>query len=117
MPISSWPGLQRPPAPLPSEEDFEAVGRDACLDAKTAWEHFGGLSLAEAYELFIDNPVNYQEDFMWMGTVAFAYYFPVLDRYLREVVPTDEDDDCYGWIIGEGVKMQFATSTAFPRSL
>lgn len=71
--------LHRPPTPLPSQSDFDPVGCD--LDAQSAWQTFGGLGLAEAYAKFLQVPESYQEDFMFMGSRAFAYYFPVVDRY------------------------------------
>ena len=57
---------------------------DGCLDALAAWEHFGGLSRDSAYTKFCENPEYYQEDFMFMGGVAFAYYYPVIERYILE---------------------------------
>ena len=37
-------------------------------------------------------PESYQEDFMFMGGRAFAFYYPVIDRFLRETIdlPVDE---------------------------
>lgn len=71
----------RPARPLPSRGDFDPGGWD--LDAQCAWKHFGGRTLDHAYGVFSSNPLRHQEDFMWMGGVAFEYYFPVVDRYLR----------------------------------
>ena len=48
---------------LPSKEDFVPYGT---LDELRAWENFGGLSLDEAYDKLCENPLYYQEDFMWM---------------------------------------------------
>jgi len=89
---------------LPSAKDFNPWGGDG--DAMYAWKNFGGLTIEEAYKKFCDNPLGYQEDFMWMGTKAFEYYFPVLEKYLQEIQPEDELDDCEGWIIGCGIEMQ-----------
>jgi hypothetical protein len=89
----------RPIRPLPSVEDFDPWGGD--LDARHAWKSFGGLSLAQAHELF-----HYQEDFMFMGPKTFAYYFPVIDRYLREVHGEDSGDDCCAWILGNAIAKQ-----------
>jgi hypothetical protein len=85
---------------LPKEDDF-----GDSLDARAAWRHFGGLSLQQVYELFQTNPLEYQEDFMFMGSRAFEYYFPVVDRYLREAVP--DEDGCMAAILGSGVALQF----------
>jgi hypothetical protein len=67
---------------VPTEADFDPVG--GCLDAQCAWGNFGGLSLDAAYRRFCEHPDLYQEDFMFMGGAAFAYYFPVIERYIRE---------------------------------
>jgi len=83
---------------LPTERDFDPYS--GCLDAQSAWKHFGGLTIDEAHELFCENPLHYQEDFMFMGHGALAYYFPVLDKYLRT-------DDEVALIIAQGLELQF----------
>ena len=98
--------LRRPAAPLPSEADFDPFGGGR--DAQSAWKNFGELSLKQAYDLFVTNPSNYQEDFMLMGSMAFGYYFPVIDRYIREVSGEEAGDDCEVAILGSGVAAQFA---------
>lgn len=103
--------LPRPPAPLPSEQDFDPHGGD--LDAQCAWRNFGGLTLAQAYDLFVSRPDIYQEDFMFMGSTAFEYYFPVIDCHLRDL-PPDEDgcDDSEAWILGCAVAAQLGSNSA-----
>ena len=97
--------LHRPSSPLPSETDFDPVGCD--LDAQCAWKNFGGLTMAEAYEKFLTVPESYQEDFMFMGSRAFAYYFPVIDRYLRTVsLPRGDLGDCEASILGSAIANQ-----------
>ena len=54
------------------------------LDALYAWEHFGGLTRAAAFAKFCESPEYYQEDFMFMGGPAFAYHYPVIERYVLE---------------------------------
>ena len=81
------------------EKDFDPYG--GCLDAQTAWRNFGGLSLDEAYTLFCKNTHYYAEDFMWMGHVAFAFYFPVVER----CVQNGEDHDL--GFIGIAINFQF----------
>ncbi len=44
---------------------------------------------------------------MFMGSGAFSYYFPVIDRYVREVSGSDPGDDCQVAILGDGVAAQF----------
>lgn len=97
--------LHRPPTPLPSQSDFDPFGGD--LDAQSAWRTFGGLSLADAYAKFLNVPESYQEDFMFMGSRAFAYYFPVVDLYLRTVsLAPDDLGDCEAAILGSDISYQ-----------
>jgi hypothetical protein len=107
---SSGHFLHRPKAPLPDAADFDPWAGD--LDARHAWRNFGELSLAQAHKLFLENPCAHQEDFMFMGPKAFAYYFPVIDRYLREVHGEDPDDDCSVGILGRAIAMQLAEATS-----
>ena len=95
---------------LPTEQDFDPFGGD--LDAQSAWRSFGGLSIADALRLFRENPIHYQEDFMFMGGRAFVFYFPVLDTFLREFRLTEHEDDAQAAIIGSGVAAQFGWPTA-----
>ena len=85
---------------LPIRLDFDPFEGD--LDAQTAWKHFGGLTLDQAYDRFSENPLLYQEDFMFMGHGALAYYFPVIDKYIRH-----GDDDRQALIIAQGLELQF----------
>ena len=91
---------------LPGERDFDPAQGD--LDAQVAWDHFGGLSLAEAYQRFLEDPELYAEDFMFMGGKAFACYFPVLERYLL-VTPVWREEEGVEWcqILGLGAAIQF----------
>lgn len=98
------------PDDLPGEADFDPYG--GCLDAQCAWDHFGGLSLTEAHLKFCEHPDLYQEDFMFMGGAAFAYYFPVIERYIRE----SQVDAEFGidveamWILAHCIKNQIEVS-------
>jgi len=93
---------------LPKEHDFDPW--NGCLDAQCAWKNFGGLSLEEAHARFRENPIYYQEDFMFMGGVAFAYYFPVIESYLLETPPAAEHpgDDREAWILAHCINQQFS---------
>lgn len=92
--------------PLPTEPDFAPSG---ALDERCAWRHFGGLTLEEAYGKFSSAPESYQEDFMFMGGKAFAYYFPVIDRFLRATVdiPITQRGDRQSWILPLCILSQF----------
>ena len=89
---------------LPTEKDFDPW--NGCLDAQHAWKQFGGLDLEQAYQKFCENPLNYQEDFMFMGPKAFRFYFPVVDRFLRREREPWEFDDSEAWILGKAVRLQ-----------
>jgi len=89
---------------LPTEKEFDPW--NGCLDAQSAWKHFGGLDLEQAYQKFCENPLNYQEDFMFMGPDAFSFYFPVVDQFLRRERESWEFDDSQAWILGKAMRMQ-----------
>ena len=76
---------------LPTQNEFDPSG--CCLDANHAWEMFGGLTVEEASIKFSRHPEFYQEDFMFMGGFAFAYYFPVIERYILTVQVDPKLDD------------------------
>lgn len=94
---------------LPTEKDFDPW--NGFLDAQSAWKQFGGLDLEQAYQKFCENPLNYQEDFMFMGPKAFKFYFPVVARYLRECPFPDEYGDSQAWILGRAMSSQLEEST------
>jgi hypothetical protein len=90
---------------LPTERDFDPWGGD--LDAQCAWRNFGGLTIDQARTKFCENPLYYQEDFMFMGGKAFAYYFPIIEQYLRAVPDASDDDDHESWILAKCIQNQF----------
>ncbi|RYD25307.1 MAG: hypothetical protein EOP86_27490 [Verrucomicrobiaceae bacterium] len=94
--------------PIPAQSDFH---HNPAGDAELAWRIFGGLSLEEAYEEFLEDPMMRQEDFMWMYPNAFGYYCPVVDRYLRTADIHDaekrQEEDCEAWILGRVIEHQF----------
>ncbi len=93
--------------PLPIEHDFNPWNDP--MDAETAWRNFGGLTLDEAYAKFCENPQYYQEDFMFMGGIAFAYYFPIVDKYIRNAPEIDPNGgDHEAWILAKGIRSQFS---------
>ena len=71
--------------PLPTREDFGGGP-----DAESAWEDFGGKTVDEVYDLFC--PDFHLEHFMWMGEIAFKFYFPVIARWVHGLRPVEEDD-------------------------
>lgn len=96
----------RTPGSLPTKADFSPGNN---LDALRAWKNFGGLSLDDAYAKFCELPDVYQEDFMFMGGVAFAYYFAVVERYVLENRLEYEDDVEVEaiWILAHCIRQQF----------
>ncbi len=90
---------------LPSKYDFARF--DCGLDAQFAWRNFGGLMLEEAKARFRESPEYHQEDFMWMGGKAFAFYFPVIDEYLRSAPDIVDDDEHEVWILAHCIQTQF----------
>ena len=99
-----------PEMPLPTEKDFDPYGGD--LDAQWAWKNFGGLTLDEATSKFRERPEIYQEDFMFMGGKAFAFYFPVVEAHLRDVPEENDGVDHESWILAHCIKNQFEAKTA-----
>lgn len=93
-------------AAIPTRDDFDPTGD--CWNANHAWELFGGLTIDEAYVRFLEHPNYYQEDFMFMGGVAFRYYFPVVERYIRHVKvdPLRDDEVEAIWILAHSIKGQ-----------
>ena len=103
------------PQPLPTKEDFNPWGPDN-LDAEHAWQCFGNLTLDEAHARFCECPELYHEDFMFMGGKAYAFYFPVIERFLYEVTEVaDVPDDREAWILACGIQKQLRVDTALAR--
>jgi hypothetical protein len=89
---------------LPSEKDFAPCGD---LDAQDAWRNFGGLTLEAAQEKLAENPDCYCWDFYWMGSKAFAFYYPVIDAFLRESAARGEANCFHASSLGYAIKWQF----------
>ena len=47
---------------------------------------------------------------MFMGMVAFEFYFPVIDHFLRENSSDELFDDSVAWILGEAILSQMSVS-------
>jgi len=94
---------------LPTEIDFDPYGGD--LDALNAWKNFGRLTLEQARQRFEENPLHYQEDFMFMGSRAFVYYFPVIEGFLLSTTECDEWDDRQAWILAHVIRQQLTNDT------
>lgn len=62
------------------------------LDERSACEHFLGKTIEQAEELFRENSLYYQEDLMWMGSVAFRYYIQAAINYIQSEASTGDSD-------------------------
>jgi hypothetical protein len=67
---------------IPTKQDISPTdGLD--LDEREAVAHFFGKNVDDAETLLRENVDYYSNDLMWMGPVAFRFYFPALCNYLR----------------------------------
>ena len=104
--------------PLPTERDFNPFSDTT--DAQCAWGNFGGLSRVKAYERFQEHLLFLEEDFMFMVGVAFAYYYPVIERHLYDAndESAGDGDDRQAWILAKAIQNQFGgTSLSHVRRL
>lgn len=69
------------------------------LDERHAVEVFLGKDLEQAWSLFRENFLYYQEDLMWMGPKAFVFYVPAAIRYLLSA-EADGDSDAANMFCG-----------------
>ena len=88
--------------PIPGYEDHI----HSC-DGEHAWQNFQGKDILEAGKMFLEMPDFYQEDFMFMGTPAFCYYFPILDRYIRSLEATGPYECNSVWILSCCIGIHF----------
>lgn len=64
---------------LPSSDEINVFDS---LDERCAVKNFLGKDLEQARSLFAENFLRYQEDLMWMGPKAFAFYVHAAFNYL-----------------------------------
>lgn len=64
---------------LPTAEEINVFNS---LDERCAVKNFLGKDLEQAQTLFAENFLRYQEDLMWMGPKAFAFYVPAAINFL-----------------------------------
>ena len=75
---------------IPTEQDWE--GFKYGLDEKYAYQNFCGKSQEEAYEMFKDNCIYYQEDLGYMPEKAFRFYLKPYMDYLLSPDAKGESD-------------------------
>lgn len=80
---------------IPAEKDWENWNED--LDTRCAFEQFGGKSISEAVDLFVENALYYQEDLQWMPKIPFQYYIHAYKEYLLSPKAAEDSDaaSCY----------------------
>lgn len=94
---------------LPTKDNFVSHGT---LDELNAWENFGGLTLSAAHARFRENPNFYLEDFMWMGNHAFAYYFPIISRFVIDSLNSSKNEPPYELgTVASCISMQLSEKT------
>jgi len=74
---------------LPTAEEINVFDT---LDERHAVKVFLGKDLEQAEALFRENFLYYQEDLMFMGPKAFAFYAPAAIRYLRSAESSGDAD-------------------------
>ncbi|WP_406699747.1 hypothetical protein V5E97_12895 [Singulisphaera sp. Ch08] len=74
---------------LPTAEEINVFDS---LDERCAVKNFLGKDLEQARSLFAENFRHFQEDLMWMGPKAFAFYVPAAINYLL----SEEADNAAG---------------------
>ena len=79
---------------LPSEAEINPFGDDD-LDGACAVANLLGKSAEEAAALLADNSIRYQEDYLWIGPVAFCYYVRALLLYLESEESAEDYDFAY----------------------
>jgi hypothetical protein len=113
---SSGPGRPDPDGPLPREHDFNP-DNDPEEAVERAWQHFGGLSLDQAYAKFCEDPFGYEEDFIFMGGIAFAYYFPVIEKWIRNAPDIEPFGDHEAYILARTIQHHFSFRLPYVRHL
>ena len=75
---------------LPTVDEINPFSK--CLDGQCAVEHFYDKSLEDAEALFCDNSLYYGGDLLWMGPIAFVFYFKAALSYLKSEASRDDSD-------------------------
>jgi hypothetical protein len=75
---------------IPTEADWRS--EPWCLDIPIAYEHFFGKSLDEAFALFVDNALYYEEDVMFMPTACFRFYINAYMSYILSHSSSGDSD-------------------------
>ena len=76
---------------IPSESDWRS--EPWCIDTPYAYEHFLGKTLDEAFDLFVQYSIYYEEDIMFMPVLCFRYY---IHAYMNYLLSDKSKGDCDG---------------------
>jgi hypothetical protein len=84
---------------IPTEADWRSEPWD--LDIPYAYRHFFGKTLAEAFDLFVENALCHQEDIMFMPLACFRYYVHAYIDYLLSDKSAGDSDgaSCFFGIV------------------
>jgi len=80
---------------IPTEADWRSEPWD--LDSAYAYDHFFGKDLEEAFDVFVNNVLYYQEDLMFMPLSCFSYYVMAYSDYLLSEASKDDSDGANGF--------------------
>ena len=68
---------------VPSTPTREQINPFDDLDGRVACEHLYGLTIEQAEGLLRENSLYFASDYLWMGPVAFRYYFDAAIAYAQ----------------------------------
>jgi hypothetical protein len=84
------------------------------LDGRMAQRRFLGKSNADAFKMFQEMFEVYQEDLLFMGAVAFLFYFPVAIRYAESEDVRGEPDVASTMLMLMRHRWQYERSSLLP---
>ena len=82
---------------IPSDTEWGDLPK--VMDLGCAYRHFFGKTLEEAYQMFADNALTYQEDLDYMPKLPFQYYVRAYIHYILSE-RTSGDSDAANCFIG-----------------
>jgi hypothetical protein len=89
----------RNPLPIPTQEDWLGHKRPVDgdpfyqdFDLETAYRNFYGKTHAEAFALFVDNAIHYQEDVFWMPKRCLGFYLLAYVHYMDSELSHGDSD-------------------------
>lgn len=75
---------------IPTEADWHS--EPWTIDVPYAYRHFFGKNLVEAFDLFVENALCYEEDVMFMPLACFRYYLHAYIDYLLSEKSVGDSD-------------------------